>query len=161
MPDIFVGSDHRGFELKGKLVAALSGGVSPEDQIPVEPKDGEEYQVIDLGPFSYDPEDDYNDYAVAVAKAVIENENARGIIVCGSAHGVAIQANRIKGVRAIAAYNPELAEIGRKHNNANILCLSADFGKDPEHTVEAFMNTDFIAEDRYVRRNEKLDQEVI
>lgn len=168
MPEIFIGSDHRGFELKEHLVAALSGGTSLESQIPAKTKDGEDYLVTDLGPFTLDPDDDYNDAAVKVARAVKEHPNSRGILICGSAHGIAIQANRFKGVRAIAAYNPELAKIGRLHNDANILCLSADFTGDKkteegkllaDEIVKTFLSTDFSGEERHVRRNNRLDEE--
>ena len=146
---VFIGSDHRGFEVKNHLVSLLA-------------EQGTE--VIDLGPDQLDPDDDYNDYAVKVAlevqKAANEgNIEARGILVCGSAHGVAIQANRFKGVRAIAAYDTELARIGREHNDANVLCLSADFieSSDIDNIVNIFLNTAFSGEERHIRRIKKLD----
>ena len=147
---VFIGSDHRGFEVKNHLVGLLT-----EQGI----------EVIDLGPDQLDPDDDYNDYAVKVAlevqKAASEGntEEARGILVCGSAHGVAIQANRFKGVRAIAAYDTELARIGREHNDANVLCLSADFieNSDIDNIVNIFLNTAFSGEERHIRRIKKLD----
>ena len=161
MPEIFIGSDHRGFELKEHLVAALSGSTAPEGQIAVKSETGEDYMVTDLGPFALDPNDDYNDAAIKVAKAVRENPGSRGILICGSAHGIEIQANRFKGVRAIAAYSPELAKIGREHNDANVLCLSADFTeeKDIDKIVEIFLNTAFSGEERHIRRNKRLDEE--
>lgn len=146
---VFIGSDHRGFEVKNHLVSLLT-----EQGI----------EVVDLGPDQLDPDDDYNDYAVKVAlevqKAASEgNIEARGILVCGSAHGVAIQANRFKGVRAIAAYDTELARIGREHNDANVLCLSADFieSSDIDNIVNIFLNTAFSGEERHIRRIKKLD----
>lgn len=161
MPEIFIGSDHRGYELKEHLVAALSGGTAPEGQIAAKSETGEDYMVTDLGPFTLDPNDDYNDAAIKVAKAVRENPTSRGILICGSAHGIEIQANRFKGVRAIAAYSPELAKIGREHNDANVLCLSADFTnrEDIDKIVEIFLNTAFSGEERHVRRNKRLDEE--
>lgn len=161
MPEIFIGSDHRGYELKEHLVAALSGGTAPEGQIAAKSETGEDYMVTDLGPFTLDPNDDYNDAAIKVAKAVRENPTSRGILICGSAHGIEIQANRFKGVRAIAAYSPELAKIGREHNDANVLCLSADFTnrEDADKIVEIFLNTAFSGEERHVRRNKRLDEE--
>lgn len=161
MPEIFIGSDHRGYELKEHLVAALSGGTAPENQITTKSETGEDYLVTDLGPFTLDPNDDYNDAAIKVAKAVRENPTSRGILICGSAHGIEIQANRFKGVRAIAAYSPELAKIGREHNDANVLCLSADFTnrEDVDKIVEIFLNTAFSGEERHIRRNKRLDEE--
>ena len=145
-PEIFIGSDHRGFEAKARLAADLS----------------QTYQVIDLGPASYDPADDYNDAAIKVARAVAEHPGSRGILICGSGNGVSIQANRKKGVRAIAPTLPELAKLGREHNDANVLCLSADF-LDYNKIAELsniFLNTNFTGEERYVRRNNRLDEEV-
>ena len=144
--EIFIGSDHRGYELKNQLAQSLSN---------------QGYSVIDLGPDHFDPDDDYNDYAIRVAKAVQEatSEDARGILVCGSAHGVAIQANRFKGVRAIAAYDDALAKIGREHNDANVLCLSADFidNNKIDSIANTFLNTDFSGEESHVRRIKKMD----
>ncbi|MBR2601000.1 RpiB/LacA/LacB family sugar-phosphate isomerase [Candidatus Saccharibacteria bacterium] len=146
---VFIGSDHRGFEVKNHLVSLLT-----EQGI----------EVVDLGPDQLDPDDDYNDYAVKVAlevqKVASEGDTeSRGILVCGSAHGVAIQANRFKGVRAIAAYDTELARIGREHNDANVLCLSADFieSSDIDNIVNIFLNTAFSGEERHIRRIKKLD----
>ena len=162
MPEIFIGSDHRGFELKNKLVAALSGSATPAQQISAYADDGSEYTVSDLGPFQYDPADDYNDSAIAVARAVAEHPGSRGILVCGSGNGVSIQANRIKGIRAIAPTLPDLARLGREHNDANVLCLSADF-LDYNKVAELaniFLNTKFSGEERHARRNNRLDEEV-
>ena len=148
MPELFIGSDHRGFELKERLVAELNTSSS--------------YTISDLGPFAYDPADDYNDAALAVARAVASQPDSRGILICGSGNGVCIQANRIKGVRAIAPTIPELARLGREHNDANVLCLSADFleyNKVAELS-NIFLNTKFSDEERHKRRNHRLDEEV-
>ena len=101
-PEVYIASDHRGFAVKQDIIAKHP-------------------HFTDLGPFEYDAEDDYNDYAKMVAKSVQKSNSARGIIICGSAHGVTIQANRYKGIRAIAGLNQHLAKIGREHNDANIL----------------------------------------
>lgn len=155
MPEIFIGSDHRGFELKNQLVAVLSGGST--DDILRAP-DG--YAVSDLGPFTYDESDDYNDAAIAVARAVSANKGSFGILICGSGNGVCIQANRFKGIRAIAPTLPEIAKLGREHNDANVLCLSADFleyNKVAE-LANIFLNTKFSGEERHIRRNHRLDE---
>lgn len=143
--EVFIASDHRGFNAKNALVSSLNN----------------EYTVSDLGPFELNPSDDYNDPAIAVANAVKSYDNARGIILCGSAHGVAIQANRFKGIRAIEGFTPELTKLGREHNDANILCLPADFIDDDQMTKIAriFLNTAFSGEDRHVRRIKRLDEE--
>lgn len=144
--EVFIASDHRGFEAKNRLVAELNNA----------------YTVSDLGPFELNPDDDYNDSAIAVAKAVKSYDNAKGIIICGSSSGVAIQANRFKGIRAIQGFTPEIAKLGREHNDANILCLSADF-QTPEDQLEiakTFLSTPFSGEERHIRRNNRLDEEV-
>ena len=146
---IYIASDHRGFELKKKIL-----------------KDHPDY--LDLGPHTLDPEDDYNEYAANLAINVRDASNATqtadppsfGIIICGSAHGVAIAANRFKGIRAIVGLTPELAKIGREHNNANVLCLSADFTseKDIPEIIKTFLDTKTKTDEKYARRNVKLDK---
>ena len=116
MPRIFIGSDHRGFVAKQHIIATLANSEWKNN-----------YEIVDLGPETIRPDDDFNDYAIAVARAVRETANSRGILICGSAHGIAIQANRFTGIRAICGYTPELVRLGRLHNDANILCLSSDF----------------------------------
>lgn len=146
MSEVFIASDHRGFNAKNALVAALNN----------------DYTVSDLGPFENNPDDDYNDAAIAVVRAVKSYDDAKGIIICGSSHGVAIQANRFKGIRAIQGFTPELARLGREHNNANVLCLPADFMNQDTliETAKIFLNTEFSGEERHVRRNNRLDEEV-
>jgi len=146
MSEVFIASDHRGFDAKNALVAALNN----------------DYTVSDLGPFENNPDDDYNDAAIAVAKAVKSYDDAKGIIICGSSHGVAIQANRFKGIRAIQGFSEELARLGREHNDANVLCLSADFLDDNkiDKIARIFLNTEFSGEERHIRRNNRLDEEV-
>ena len=165
---IFIASDHRGFDLKNKLVADLTRA-SLNLSAPV--------NVVDLGPSSYNPDDDYNDSAIAVAKAVLkaeeDKEDAFGILICGSAIGISIQANRIKGIRAAVVTDLETAVTSREHNNANIICLSADHlanAKDPLEgekayedlfaIIEKFITTPFSGEPRYVRRINRSDMEV-
>ena len=108
---LFLGADHRGFAEKQRLMGTLG-------------HENLECEIVDLGPTTIKPDDDFNDPAIAVARAVRENPYGRGILICGSAHGIAIQANRFKGIRAICGYTPELVKLGRMHNDANILCLS-------------------------------------
>ena len=93
MPRIFLGSDHRGFVAKQRILATLSQSEWAEN-----------YEIVDLGPETMRPDDDFNDYAIAVSRAVRETEGSRGILICGSAHGISMQANRFKGIRAICGY---------------------------------------------------------
>jgi ribose 5-phosphate isomerase B len=123
-----IGSDHAGFEYKEKLKQHLGG----------------QHEIKDFGTYSIDSAD-YPDFAHPVSEAVEKNEFALGILVCGSANGVAITANKHQGIRAAICWNEELASLARRHNNANVLCLPArfiDFGV-AEKVVEKFITTDF------------------
>jgi ribose 5-phosphate isomerase B len=123
-----IGSDHAGFEYKEKLKQLLS----------------EQHDIKDFGTYTTESAD-YPDFAHPVSEAVEKNSFELGILVCGSANGVAITANKHQGIRAAICWNEELASLARKHNNANILCLPArfiDFGS-AEKIVEKFIKTDF------------------
>jgi ribose 5-phosphate isomerase B len=111
MPKIAIGSDHAGFDYKEKLKVWLE-------------KNG--YTVKDFGAYSTDSAD-YPDFAHPVANAVERKEFDLGVLVCGSANGVAIVANKHQGIRAAICWNEELAALARQHNNANIVCLPARF----------------------------------
>jgi sugar-phosphate isomerase, RpiB/LacA/LacB family len=152
MPRLFLAADHRGFTDKQRLLNLL--GNSNVKEI---------YEIVDLGPETLKPEDDFNDAAINVARHVKNNPASRGIIICGSAHGVSIQANRFKGIRAICGYTPELVRLGRLHNDANILCLSSDFMDDTtmNRAVTMFLSAEFLPEERYIRRNARLDEDNI
>lgn len=152
MPRIFLGSDHRGFVAKQRILATLSQSEWAEN-----------YEIVDLGPETMRPDDDFNDYAIAVSRAVRETEGSRGILICGSAHGISMQANRFKGIRAICGYTPELVRLGRLHNDANVLCLSSDFMDDQniDQAIDMFLRGIFLPEERYIRRNRRLDEETI
>ena len=145
MPEIFIASDHRGFEQKQAIVDYL---------------DRQHLPFTDLGPTEFNPDDDYPLFARQVAQAVKKHPNSCGVLICGSAHGIAIQANRFPGIRAIAAYNEELAAIGREHNDANILCLSADFTSldENEKILLRFLAMPFSNEPRHLRRILQLDR---
>jgi ribose 5-phosphate isomerase B len=109
--NIAIGGDHAGFSYKQEMIAFL--------------KD-EGHEVKDFGPFSEDS-CDYPDFAHPVANSVECGEVHFGILICGSANGVAIAANKHQGIRAAVAWKRELAELARHHNNANVLCLPARF----------------------------------
>lgn len=144
---IFLGADHRGFELKNRIAEWLQN-----QSIPFE----------DFGATSYDAEDDYNDYAKQVARAVLESRepDSFGILACRSAQGVAMQANRFKGIRAAICHNPEECVETRGHNNANILCLAAgQHMNDFAEIISAFIRSTPIQNPKYERRNQKLDED--
>jgi ribose 5-phosphate isomerase B len=147
---IFIGSDHRGFALKSEIVAWLS-------------KNG--YDVTDMGPESYVPTDGFPTYAGKVALAVVgadEAETPRGILICGSGEGMAMAANRFRGIRAGVGWSREAAKDMREHNDANILTLSADaLAGDAEKwqsIVDAFLMGEFTGEEKRVRRNNMIDE---
>src|ERR1700744_1213266 len=124
---IAIGSDHAGFDYKEAL-AKIDGDA----------------EVKDFG--TYSPESvDYPDFAHPVASAVEKGEFDYGILVCGSANGVAITANKHQGIRAAICWNEELAALARKHNNANIVCIPARFISIElaEKIVQTFLNTAF------------------
>ncbi len=141
---IYLGADHRGFDQK-KLVAKWLSSCGMEFE--------------DMGAMSLSPEDDAEDFAAMVAEKVSGSDSNVGVLMCGSGHAVCIQANRFRGVRAINGLTPELAAVGRKHNDANILCLAADFVPEPSGVLRAFFETEFDGAEKYVRRNKKLDKE--
>lgn len=149
MPEyhIYLGADHRGFEKKEALFPILS-------------ECHENVIVEDLGAESYVEDDDFNDPALAVAQAVANNDFAFGVLLCDSAHGVCMQANRVKGARAINVATEKSAEKGRVEDHANILCLSADeLDVDTmEKLIRTFCHAQPSSEDRYLRRINRLDE---
>jgi ribose 5-phosphate isomerase B len=138
---IAVGSDHRGVEAKKRLVPFVQ-------QLG--------HEVIDMGPESSDSVD-YPDYALRVAQAVGGQQVDRGILICGTGIGMCIAANKVKGVRAAPCHDSITAEMSRRHNDANILCLSADLlGADlMERMVRIWLATEFEA-GRHARRVDKI-----
>ena len=126
---IAIGSDHAGFEQKMKVVQWLN-------------KNG--YQLIDMGVYE-NKSVDYPDYAHPVANAVEEGDAAFGILLCGSANGVSMTANKHQGIRAAICWQEEIARLARLHNNANILCLPARFISDEDamNIISVFISTEF------------------
>ena len=126
---ICIASDHAGYELKEKIKDYLIN---------------KSISVIDLGPFSKDLVD-YPDYAKKVAKRLIMRKSDVGILVCGSGTGMAITANKFKGIRAAQCYNKISTILSRKHNNSNIICLGSRMLKYNEafKYVTYFLNTRF------------------
>lgn len=127
--NIALGGDHAGYEYKKELAAYLQS---------------QGHQVKDFGPFTADSVD-YPDFVHPVATAVEKGEFDYGILICGSANGVAITANKHQGIRAGIAWGRELATLTRQHNNANILCLPARFIsiEVAKECTDAFITTAF------------------
>ena len=126
---IAVGSDHAGYGLKSRVVPLLKA---------------EGHEVVDVGAESEDSVD-YPLYAERAARLVAGGDAERGVLVCGSGAGVSIAANKVDGVRAVNAHDAEEAELGRRHNDANMLALAGRrLAEDDAATiVRAFLGTDF------------------
>lgn len=144
---IYLGCDHGGFQLKEKVKKWL----------------GEwKLEFKDLGAHKLDPEDDYPQYAFAVAEKVSQEDDmtqawkkrTKGILICRSAGGVIIAANKVKEVRAVSVWDLKSAKHSREHNDANVLGLSGDWMNEAEakEIIRAWLNTEFSHEKRHERR---------
>lgn len=143
---IYIGADHRGFELKEYLKTSL-----------IE----QGYDVEDVGNFILDPDDDYVDPAIKVGEMIYGGmEGDRGILICGSGHGVDIVANRFPGVRAIIGYNEDVVIQGRQHEDANVLVLPSDWMSSSEavERTDLFFRTEVTHNERYDRRRSRIAQ---
>jgi len=138
---IAIAGDHAGFAYKKRLVSFL--------------KDNG-HEVSDLGPMT-DDSVDYPDHVHPLARDVENGDAELGILICGSANGVAMTANKHEGIRAAVCWNKDLAALARQHNNANVICLSARFiaYEYAEGIVEVFLNSDFEG-GRHQRRVDKI-----
>lgn len=138
---IAIGGDHAGFELKEKVKTVLQS---------------HGYEIKDFGTNSTESVD-YPDFAHPVATGVEKGEFELGILICGSANGVAMTANKHQGIRAAICWNEELASLARQHNDANILCLPARFLNTAvaEKIVGRFLSSSFEG-GRHGRRVEKI-----
>ncbi len=140
---VFLGSDHAGFELKAHLVNHLST---------------QGYDVVDVGPHTFDPEDDYPAFCLHTGQRVVDSRGSLGIVIGGSGNGEQIAANKIAGVRSALAWKVEIAQLAREHNDANVLAIGARQHTLDEATAmaEAFLNTQFSGNSRHARRIEQL-----
>lgn len=153
---IYIGADHRGYKLKEELKKWLIES---------------DRRVIDCGNDHYDVSDDFPDFSLSVAESVagktdsaenlptLKNPKNLGIVVCGSGVGVNIVANKVRGVRASTAINVNEVALAREHDNINVLSISADFTSfsEAKKLIEVFLSTDFIPEERFVRRLKKIE----
>ena len=141
--NIILANDHAGTSLKNEIKKVL---------------ENKGYSVINLG-CDTDESVDYPDFAHPLAEKISNNENLKGIIICGSGIGVSMSANKHKGVRSALCWNKETAKLSRSHNNANVLSLPARFLKKKEaiEMVEIFLNTDFEG-GRHERRVDKINK---
>lgn len=140
---IYIGADHRGFNLKEILKNKLLGhGV----------------KILDLGNDHLDPNDDYADFAEKVAGFVAVDKSSYGILLCGSGAGVDMVANKVDGIRSALAFDEARAKQAREHEDANILSLPADVLDENKAwgITKTFLTTKFSGEPRHIRRLEKL-----
>ena len=144
---IFLASDHAGFKLKEKIKVYLLK---------------KEYSAEDLGAFSCKKNDDYPNFIIPCAKKVAKTKNSLGIIFGGSGQGEAIAANKVKGVRAVVYYHPNLKmiKLSKEHNDANVLSLGAKFLKEKEaiQSINLWLKTKFSEEKRHLRRLKKIEE---
>lgn len=141
IPKIAIGGDHAGFAYKADLIKWL---------------ESRGYETKDFGTYSSESTD-YPDFAHVVAEAVETRRYEVGILICGSANGVAMTANKHQGVRAAICWNEELASLARNHNNANVLCLPARFiaYQLTEKITDRFLHESFEG-GRHGRRVDKI-----
>lgn len=139
---VALGADHGGFALKNDMGARLR----------------QSFEIIDLGACSLDPDDDYPDFADAVAQKVASGEAERGIIICGSGVGACITANKVPGIRACLCHETYSAHQGVEHDDMNIICLGASIiGLElAMEAVTAFLKATFSGKERHLRRLEKV-----
>lgn len=139
---ISIGNDHRGVQIKSRLIACLESGG---------------HEVIDFGTDG-DASVDYPDFAALVCESIRSNESERGILICGTGIGMAIAANKYSGVRAANCYDEVMAEICRRHNNVNVLCLPGDLiGDRPvDDLVRIWLETEFEG-GRHQRRLDRIE----
>ncbi|MCX8020458.1 MAG: ribose 5-phosphate isomerase B [Chitinophagaceae bacterium] len=138
---VAIGSDHAGFEYKEEIIRFLeTRGV----------------KCSNFGAFSKESAD-YPDFAHPVARSVENGESCFGILICGSANGVAMTANKHPGIRAAVCWTEEIARLARRHNNANIICIPARFVsmEESKNMLSAFMEASFEG-GRHQRRVEKI-----
>jgi ribose 5-phosphate isomerase B len=140
---VAIGSDHRGYDVKRRIVSLL-------EQL--------KHDVLDLGTNSRESVD-YPDFAFEVALAVSEGRVDRGILICGTGIGMCIAANKVKGVRAAPCHDNVTVQMSRRHNNANVLCLSADLLGDEQidRMVRLWLETEF-ENGRHGRRVDKINR---
>src|SRR3989344_5519469 len=142
---IYLASDHRGLQLKDKIKSWLN-----EWSVECE----------DLGPFEYNKDDDYPDFAKAVGVKVATDDGSRGILICGSGIGIDVAANKIDGVRAGTVAEPEQAKAAVHDEDLNVISLASDFLEEDKakEIVKAFVEAKYESTDRYERRLDKIDK---
>jgi len=142
---VFVGADHRGFELKNAVREHLQHGG---------------FDIEDVGALTLDDDDDYPKYAYAVVTKVLGEEDAAGVLVCGSGQGMTIAANRVSGIRAGLAWDTRSAELAKSDDDCNVLVLPADFLETDAAlaVVDAWAKAKFKSDRKYHRRLDEIEE---
>lgn len=144
---VHIATDHAGLELSDYLVKYLTG---------------KGYEMVNHGPESYDPEDDYPAFCINAAKAVVKEQreglDSLGIVLGGSGNGEQIAANKVEGVRAALAWNLDTAKLAREHNDANVIAVGGrqHTVEEAAELIEAFLAEPFSEAERHVRRIGKI-----
>lgn len=140
---VYLGSDHAGFELKAFLLRHLTDVG---------------HEAVDVGPASYDPDDDYPPFCIDAARRVVADPGSLGVVIGGSGNGEQIAANKVPGCRAALAWSPEIARLAREHNDAQVIGIGARQHTDAEAAaiVDAFVATLFSGSPRHARRIDML-----
>ena len=141
--NIAIASDHAGYQLKQYLIESL----------------GEEVNIKDFGTDN-DESCDFPDFAFEVTEFILNNEDYRGVLICGSGVGMSIAANKISGIRAANVSDVDTAVQSVQHNNANVLCLGSNNVKEDlaVRIVNSFLTSSFLNEENYLRRVKKIEQ---
>jgi ribose 5-phosphate isomerase B len=136
---VYLGSDHAGFELKTQLEAHLEAAG---------------HDVVDVGPATYDADDDYPPYCIEAARRVVAEPGSLGVVIGGSGNGEQIAANKVAGCRAALGYDVETATLARQHNDAQVIAIGARMHGPDEaaEIVTAFLDTPFSGDERHARR---------
>ncbi|MFD9456718.1 ribose-5-phosphate isomerase [Streptomyces sp. NPDC059985] len=140
---VYLGSDHAGFELKNTLVDWLKNNG---------------HEPVDCGPHIYDEVDDYPPFCLRAAEKTAADADSLGIVIGGSGNGEQIAANKVKGIRAILAWSVQTAELGREHNNANVISVGGRMHTQDEviSFIDAFLKTPYSEAERHTRRIDML-----
>jgi ribose 5-phosphate isomerase B len=136
---IHIGSDHAGLDFKGVIINHLESNG---------------HEVIDHGPHTFDPLDDYPVFCIPAAEGVVADPGSLGIVLGGSGNGEQIAANKVKGVRAALVWSLDTAVLAREHNNANVISIGGRMHTEEFclQLVDAFIGTNFPGDERHVRR---------
>jgi RpiB/LacA/LacB family sugar-phosphate isomerase len=146
---IYLGADHQGFAMKEAVFAYLAK---------------HNYEVEDIGDTELDPNDDFPEFAHMAALRILgdDDKDPRAILICGGGQGMAIAANRFRGIRASVIWDAYEAKMTRNDNDSNVLCLPARIleGEDAawRGIIETWLNTPFASAARYKRRNAQIDE---